>query len=356
MCERANSRWPGDPASQFCFLFAVSLNLLETNFGSLRTIKDWRKLYCHLVSRSSRWTKATGIPRDRPLINFTIILFQTLCPIKLAFFEGQARMLSVSHWIRQIVPGEPQSTVCVEGIHRYISNKDKAGWSVQETGIDGPFRIVVPVRMELATNNDPTFLRELAKQRSNSLLEDALAISKSYIAKVDIAEGSHFCHTVLGLINVLNGFEKNSTGIDTIEAFMEGVKSMAVKHIYYDVPLELDNVPAVNDGQSRIGQIAKLLTKGAVLPVLGISHEKDATQLSGHKILMCVCATLLVSEKSRLNIAELVALNWTVARDPGTKVNKVPIEEFNKNTYVTKDANVPGISQEQLFQVCVTVF
>jgi hypothetical protein len=360
MCEKANLRWPDDPASQFCYLFAVSVNLLEMNFGSLRTIQDWRTLYCHLVSRSSKWTKATGIPRDRLLVNFTIILFQTLCPVKLAFFEGQARMVSVAHWIRQIVPGDPQSTVCVEGIHRFISNKATVGWSIQETGTKGPFRIVVPVRMEPGGNVDASILGELAKKRSNCLLEDALAISKSYISKVDIAEGSHFCDTVHGLINVLNGYDMNPTEMDTIETFTEALKLMAVKHVYYDYPLDLTKLSSTDapskDGQSRIDYISKLLAKGAVLPVFGITHEKGATQLSGHKILMCVCATLLVSEKSRLNIAELVALNWTVARAPGTKVNNVPIEEFNKNTYVSLEANVSGIFQEHLFQVRNTVF
>ncbi len=352
--ELASLRWPNNPECQFCFLFAIAVSLLESNFGSLRTIKDWRSLYHHLVPFCPNWTKASGIPRDRPLINLTIILFQTLCPIKLAFLDGQARLISIAHYIRQVVPGEPNSTACLEGIHSHISGKGV--WSVQTTSTTAHFRIVVPSR-ECASYNDLTRLRE----RGNHLLADGDAISQSSVEELDIAEKSHFFNIVQSLINELNVDKTNPTDVEEVERYLKNLKSMALEKLFYGLPVDVANdlspeTRMFKDDRARIDHVSLMLADGAPLPKFGKRNTTVAgMRLSEHKILMCVCATLLANETSRFNVEELLALNWKIARDPGAIVNNLAINEFNVNTYISTDPEFTGIFEEHLYKVCPIV-
>jgi hypothetical protein len=344
------------------------------------------------------WSDSAEVPKDCHVINFTIILFQALCPIKLAFLEGQARMIAVSHYIRQIVPGEHESTACIETIKSYIPTTSMGEWSVSKTGSVGLFRLVVPSQfteemedelvrlaqeradeMESLAQKRANEMEGLAKEsgdemegftqeraseltdkveivardRAEVLLSDLHSISDQCCQAVDIAEKSHFYHQVSQVISQCDANDvRLPKTIRDIELFMLRLKKVIVGKFLNHIPIPKDirdELSVLENDGAKTEHLCGLLLKGVAIPSLG-----TADKLSELKILMCVCAAVMANPNSRIILEELVTRNWKTVFLPERTVEGTNIEKFHFKTYISKGAE-PNFFETELFKVSLRV-
>jgi hypothetical protein len=82
-------------ASQLCFVLARVFHVLATEFGNLKSAVDWSLLHSRLTGNDSKTTV--------PVVD-TIRLFQSKTVVRVAFLDGQARMVAALLHMHQRIP------------------------------------------------------------------------------------------------------------------------------------------------------------------------------------------------------------------------------------------------------------
>ncbi len=93
----ASGRFPHDEASQICVVLALVFHILATEFGNLETVENWSDLHERLSGKKlAKGTSATVMD--------TIELFQSKTSVRVAFLDGQARMVATLLYLHQRIP------------------------------------------------------------------------------------------------------------------------------------------------------------------------------------------------------------------------------------------------------------
>jgi len=140
--KQASAAHPNDEASQTLYLLAWAFWLLETRYGNLEKLSHWRRLLSRLLSKF-KWTGGT-VPNSghfifREVVSATINLFQSLTPIRFSFLDGNARIVSVAHYLRQLLP-TPDRILPLSSLS---SSSFDLRWSPSYSGQDGITTVVM---------------------------------------------------------------------------------------------------------------------------------------------------------------------------------------------------------------------
>jgi hypothetical protein len=347
MLKQAKETWPDNAAAQFCYLLERAFHLFETNFGNLQTFENWRSLYKHLSGIAINGRKLPS-PPDSHLIHFTIILFQSRCPIRFAFLDGQARMVAVSHYIRGIVPGHPLSITPIEPIMPYLPSKGKGSWSASQTGSIGNFHLLLPMEWKVVK----PIPKDTINSRANLLKSDLNTISRQRTYAYDIAEKSHFFHTVLELRSELETRNEFPTTVSELGVYMKNLKETIIKRIFHHLPLnpaekvalELDQK---DDSYTQLEAVMNFLGKEMVIcPKMGARQEKIAET----RILVVVLALLLAKQESRAILEEIFAMDWKKVYTKKSVINGFDINQFDKSTIICDEIGAK-LFEQSLYQV-----
>jgi hypothetical protein len=89
-------------------IFNEISEVLAAEFENLGTCDGWKKLYSHLLSKT-QWLFpeqgfSPGLDDPTILVPRTILLLQSLSPIRISVLDGQTRTVSVAHYIRNVIP------------------------------------------------------------------------------------------------------------------------------------------------------------------------------------------------------------------------------------------------------------
>ena len=176
-------KYPNDEACCLSMLLIAASDRLAHNFGNLDSIANWEKLFHHLCQQATSFENIAPSSNvfQGDLVNLTTLLFQALSPIRFGFLEGQARIVAVSHYLRQFIPSKVSSSSCIRSVRPYLNDATWNGklWSPQLTGSKAQILAVVQ--------------RPTPQERCRlSLLRDLHKMSYSICAEIRAAETYHF--------------------------------------------------------------------------------------------------------------------------------------------------------------------
>jgi len=134
----------------------MACTTLSNSFGHLSSDANWSRLLHRLVD-CCKLDEAflNGVPKN-DMINVTILLFQSLCPIRFAFLDGQARVVSTAFYLRKMFPTGLTSPKLVKPLNTVVEElrakniNDMIDYSVSKTGVGARCLINLP------TDVDPT--------------------------------------------------------------------------------------------------------------------------------------------------------------------------------------------------------
>jgi hypothetical protein len=152
------------------FLSEAASILVET-FGNLGSKDDWQRLYDHLMAISglegrhpatSMHPSIISTMFQFELVNSTVLLFQALCPIRFAFIDGQARVVSVAYYNRKLLPTASVSGFPVNPLLTSIDcfsvsdgSNHRAGWRWSNPKTVTPASCLVLLARATHSNTDP---------------------------------------------------------------------------------------------------------------------------------------------------------------------------------------------------------
>jgi hypothetical protein len=194
-------------------IFTEALNLFGETFGHLSTNKDWSNLLDHLLCYCDLKDALAGnIPKD-DIINFVILLFQSVCPIRFAFLDGQARAVSTAFYLRKMFPTGPVSRELFRPlgmVEAELKNKevvDHLDWSISKTGLTarcninfpadvGPSKVVtIDKQLDQMFDHSKTLLDSLTNMTPRNLGDAILYV----IRKHDLETGNDPIQTTVRL-------------------------------------------------------------------------------------------------------------------------------------------------------------
>jgi hypothetical protein len=118
-----------------------AFEIFRLQYGNLRNEEDWFKLFHHLIEKSFGAKEEDSEERSKEilasvfgneLVNATILYFQSLCPVRFAFMDGQARMAAVHYYIRKIVPTMDGKALGLSSVYRN-NPKVLRHWSLRKS-------------------------------------------------------------------------------------------------------------------------------------------------------------------------------------------------------------------------------
>lgn len=310
--QRAAAKWPTDECAQVLHLLAEVFDIVEMDFGNLSTLQDWHNLYVHLCQRSFPVrTKAPPVVVFSELVHRTIVLFQALCPIRLAFLDGQARIISVSFFLRQLIPSVPYPGRCLLPMSQLLYNGNfELRWSTTATATDASCVLYL-------SNNTDT-----AAIVSSSIILDLNTISRQLRASSDHAARTSLSDAIGNLVMGLSGralrqsSEKEDDSamlLKDLRSYVSQIKLTVTRHIleYYESS-GLSSL-LLNDHKKFLDKAvsdskANTSAKSKLFPMLYPLQNRP----SETNILINTLVAMTADEKSRDLLQECVNKKWTV--------------------------------------------
>ena len=333
---------PGNDAAQLAVLLLTATTRLVKNFGNLETIGMWRKLFCHLRQHALGFVgQNVKLPPDQDLVNATTLLFQAMSPIRFDFLDGQARILAVSHYIRQLVPCSFSLPNCVEPITKYTSRgRPSKPWSLRSTGANATFMLVVQ-----SLDNSRTL---------EQLLRDLHAISRKQCKHIQDAESYHFANGILSVITERKMVRNPppSTVADTQAITTTIFKSIlkGLQFLMTNGNIKLDGIQKKVDVENLESLENFLLDKRVSYP--SFFSVGSLVSVMPLKVLMLVIGAA-VAEKSNCGLLEeLINKKWKVHPvDKHGQIRGIDVNKFHATTvYRENDEAAPNFARD-FFQV-----
>jgi hypothetical protein len=343
-------------------LLAEATARLGTNFGDLQSIKMWRSLFNHLCNRAASFQDATISyePPECDLVNITTLLFQALCPVRFAFLDGQARMLAVSHYIRQVLPQKDPSILnCLESMSDFVDSHGVGkAWSLHETGMVANCRLVVcNENIDVENLSD-----DCIRKDTFELLRDMHSISRTQCANFDKAERFHFSQGITTLISEL-GVRKprdptqkmGTVASETCKLFEVILQSVDHLMLVSNSKRPEDEVIA-DEGKSFDEFFMDVMDGTVLFPRLATRHCK--VSVVSVKILMHVLGAALADKDCCIMMEKLMNDGWKVPFDLDGTIEGLDVALFHKGTFISNETLEPKSRKEPtsfetfLFQVC----
>jgi len=307
----------------------MACTTLGDSFGHLASDADWSSLLCRLVE-CCKLDQAflDGVPKN-DMINVTILLFQSLCPIRFAFLDGQARVVSTAFYLRKMFPTGLTSPDLVKPLNIVIEElrakniNDVIDFSVSKTGIGARCLINLP------TNVDPT------KDFETKHLNKMFNISKKLLDTLSQTVPRNLSDAIVYVIRMYD--------LEVVRGKTRNTVSFAYEHVInhlalYDSAIAARLFSEVPDRQSLastndlLPQLAKQIRVKTVFP----NFKSDLFLWNSEAVtLMYTIGPLLVGLKHGITLENCMNREWKVPilkKDQIRGINN--IDGLHKHTYV----------------------
>jgi len=287
--REAETKWPESYGVQVLYLLSQAFFRLSKNFQNLASLSSWKLFYQHLTHQA-RWCKPIEdfIPPPEDLVNFTSLLFQALNPVRGGFTDGQARMLSVAHFIRNVVPCGSDSDWCLDLLCKYKGSHTSASFGPKTSSL-GNFVICATAKpIEIEQNLD-------------NFLDDLRAVSMSRCQEADIIEKLFVSDMILIMMNSRQFLEtpmplKNSS----IDQVMRDLFETIGEELYKSTATDTAKHPFDKMKEGLVGKVFRF--------------PKMVTQQTGVSrslfVLTHFLGSLLADPRSFHDLSDLINNEW----------------------------------------------
>ncbi len=309
---------------------------MKARFNNLACEGDWQKLFDHLLMKSGWMTGVYDkmLPKrilnqvfGGELVNGTILLFQSLCPVRFGFLDGQSRMVSMHYYIRKLVPttesGKPGA------ISKVMSEfRPRQHWTLEKGGNDASCIIIIPSPEEFgkpATTKYVWYLRELSKIWLDKLMDRLENLSSM--------TPSNFGDVVLRLLSNIKT-NMDSFGPPYIIANLTGKVKARIKDIFMWMLKEEEDVFFRLYGHDKTTDedaYKRLFKTSRVFPSLSGQRKEGGYELL---VLLPVLAALSSNHKMILYLEDCVNKEWIVPVLQDGEVCGVNCSDLHQGTYV----------------------
>ena len=283
--REAEKEMPSCYGYQVLHLLSQVFVRLKNNFGNLNSLFSWTLFYKHLSRQAHWWQPIRNfIPPAEDLVNFTTLLFQALNPLRGAFTDGQARIISVAHFIRNVVPCGSNSDWCID----LLCEQPQPSFGAKTTSLAN-FIICSPAEaIEIEQNHQ-------------NLLDDLRAASKSRCEEAKIIEQLYVSDLILNMINRPTFVERAPPSDN--ESIGE-----AMHNLFEEIGKELNNF-AASDYPQQIFDNVKTALVGKVFrfPMMKTQQSNVSRSLF---VLTHFLGAVMADPRSRYDLADLINNSW----------------------------------------------
>jgi hypothetical protein len=310
-------------------LLNEAIEILNVHYGCLRKEENWLKLFQRLVEKSGYSQRE---PKDvlkdvfgNELVNGTILMFQFLCPVRLAFLDGQARMAAVHYFIRKIVPTIDGNSLAMSSV--YGNNTSVLQhWSLGSTGAMESLTecfLYMPRRERWGrpvSNSEIWERREISKQCFDRLVE-----RRDHLNEMSPAR---FSDVLLRVAGAMAAHEEKYNGgppyvlgelLKKVKNVIKYIFMWLVEHEYETFVALVGNIKRKrNEGEEAL-QYGEMLYKRMfgednakiwrIFPSL--QERKQAGMPNLHALILCLAAAS-TERKSLMYFGDCVEKDWIV--------------------------------------------
>jgi hypothetical protein len=311
----------------------VGLYYLMKNFGSLKQLKDWTDLYKHLarIVFTGKGSTDIGLPPTGQTIMWTILLFQSICPIRFGFLDGLARMVSVGHYLLRAYPGDKNSEACIYPLSKLDQNSTTT-WSVETTSKAAVFEIVFP--------DASVGIVEGTENSAELLEEDLRNISYSRYATMMAGERYHVSDAFNILITTIESMQSRqpSDPWGVLEFMDDYMKKIIFYLSQFVLGVDQYQFKAQKDNESTMEKLERIYigirpsTTLVCFPALARKHNSVANYK--FEAFSYMVAAMCAREASRQALEELMNDNWRGRLSKTTMPMGKGWNTFHEGTYL----------------------
>jgi hypothetical protein len=305
----------------------VAFQRLERNFNNLASFHNWYQLYVHLHGKTS-WPSQNSLTihelHHNQIVLWTKLLLHALTPIRLAFVDGQARIMAVSFFLEQTIPLTQESHLKLREHFDLTPDTEEEQLSPSQTTNKENLTTSVTTDMIIMTPKENDI---------DQLLDDFLKMSHSVCVNSEAAEPFNLWDGILNLRRPLERLEKKTNKQPwNLEDNTDYFRNYFYTIFYYvrhfmlgPIPLTeeqgLPNEVQPNPQQQQFNELTtpnkkaeqefKMIiadNRKSIFPRLA-SWKKDV-HLAPYQVLIQVLAALLASDESRQYIDSLINNHW----------------------------------------------
>ncbi len=307
------------------------IRIFKSCYGNLRKEEDWLKLLDRLIEKSSlrKGKNIKDVSKQflkevlgNELVNGTILLFQSMCTVRFAFMDGQARMAAVHYYIRKIVP-----TIDGKALGLSLVYGDKLSvlrhWSLEKSAGKGKEAVCALCMPEYENRGCQVTVEEIWERRELSrVCYDRLVETRDHLIEMEPASFSDVLLRVLGAM-ATNEEKYNGGPPYVLGQILKKVKSV-IKFIFMWL-VENDSATFVAlKGKTEPGE--ETLKYGEELHRKMFKQEdaknwkevfpslNDTTKVGRpnlHALILCLAAAT-TEKKSAMYLEDCIKKDWKV--------------------------------------------
>lgn len=281
------------------YLLTRAFYRLSHNFGNLNSLQSWQSFYKHLSDKAS-WSKPPVIknPPTEDIVCLTTLLFQALTPVRAAFTDGQARIVSIAHFLRNVIPCGREVEWCIDLLSKCdptTSLKYAPSSICEKTGSPSTFVV--------CTTENRISLED--KADVGNLLYDLQKVGQSRCMEASGSEKLYIPDLILNLIKHPKMATQSTDNLTNqiVEDHLKGILSEIIEKLMYLIPT---NARAERDF-TRVKE--HIIGKSLHVAKFNTTQTNTSKMKSLHVLTYFLCG-LIADSESRDLLSDLIVNGW----------------------------------------------